>query len=247
MCSPATGTCERSATALDAARALDAATSDGPIDAPRDAMASLDAAAPPPVAKLLQQATASNANGATVTATFQVTPLAGHLLVMVGGNPSGVLTSVQGVAASWSRVAVSFQYLNVEVWVGVASGGGTMVTITRDGADGPNTEWIGEFSAASTVTDGVAVAHGASSPAVTGSITTTSRDLVLFAVADGMNATFGPPLPDTSSWTAATKIASDSTTQEVWFRTVATGTTLMPSVSEDSHQWDAALVGLTLP
>ena len=82
------------------------------------------------------------------------------------------------------------------------------------------------------------------SPATTAGGTTSTRDLVLFAVGDGAPNVFGTPAPGT--WSDTTAIASATIYQSVWYQTVGPGTTVDPAGSETVHQWDAALVGLQL-
>ncbi len=242
VCSPATQTCELDPVAVDARPAPD-----GMADAPIDARG-LDAA--PATAVLVQQITRHVEVGASLSATLPSVPVSGHVLMMFGGNPSGPLATVSGGGvAVWTKLASSTVHLNLEVYAGVTDGTSAVVTIDRPNANAPNTMWVGEWSGLATlpiVGDGTAIADGVVSPAITAGVTTSpaGRDLVLFGVADGAGNTFGTPTP--GAWIATTPIKGFSTHQSVWYRIEDANTTLDPSVTETSNQWDAALLALRI-
>ena len=233
VCSPASQTCE--VTAVDAR--VDVVRDSAPIahDAPVDAAAQ---------AMLVQSATSYAAPSESLSVTLQTAPIAGHVLVLIAGNPHAGLTSVSGAGATGARVAISPVYNNVEIWIGVTDGSSKTLTATDPGSTASMslllTEWSG--LAAANMLDGSATLDGMASPASAGAITTTNpRDLILFAASDNTPNTFGVPGPGT--WTAL-PVLDHAVIQSAWYLTTDAAATLSPAVSETAHAWDAALVGL---
>lgn len=143
VCSPATDTCELHAIDIDAGTRLDAA-----IDARRPPDAAPDAATSP---TLVQQAGNSAASAPTISATLPAVPAAGDVLVMIGGNPQGALTSVTGGGvATWTRAARSTANANVEVWYGVTDGSNAVVTIMLAGSASSMSIVVAEWSGLAT-------------------------------------------------------------------------------------------------
>jgi len=235
VCSPASQTCEL--TAVDA-HVGDVAHDSAPIvhDAP------VDAATP----MLVQHATSYAAPSQSLSVTLPAAPAAGHVLVLIAGNPHAGLTSVTGAGATWARAAISPIYNNVEIWLGVTDGSSATLTATDPGSTAPMslllTEWSG-LATANTL-DGSAVLDGMTSPASAGAIVTTNpRDLILFAISNGSPNTFGVPGPGT--WTAL-PLLDHAVIQAAWYLVADTAASFAPEVSETGHTWDAALVGLRI-
>ncbi|MBV8759705.1 MAG: hypothetical protein JO257_20620 [Deltaproteobacteria bacterium] len=239
VCSPATHTCERSASEIDAPRPPD----DGPlVDAMPDAAHSPDA--PAPTAQLVQQAV-NHADADTLTITLPAAPTAGDVLVFVGGDVHSELDAATGVTGggvtTWNRATFSAINANVEIWYGVTNG--TARDIVLHGVTGDThpifgnvSEWSGLLT--SNLVDAAHAAHALVSPADPGAITTTyAHDLVVLGVNDFGPNTYGTPAPGT--WTALTAINADITLAG-WYR-IVTPSTIDPSVSETDHEWDAAI------
>jgi hypothetical protein len=237
VCAPATQTCEVSAG--------DAAVgADGRDDAARDA-AVIDG--PPAGAALVQEEAASTMSGGIVMVTLPQTPVAGHVLVMIGGCPSGELTSVTGGVATWTRVAFTVINSNIEIHVGVANGG-TQVTVTRANGAAPIWAHVSEWSglAAANLVDAHSANDGLGMTAAPGPLTTThARDLLILGVSDYTLTAIGAPTPGT--WTALKGIDTMQIKQGEWYESVSSTGTYDASVpAGPAGSWDAAMVALRI-
>lgn len=235
VCSPASQTCERTAVDahVDVIHDGAATAHDAPGDAATTAM-------------LVQSATSYASPSTSLGVTLPSVPAAGHLLVLIAGNPHAPLTSVTGAGATWTLAASSSVYANVEIWLGVTDGSSATLTATDPGSTAPMSMLLTEWSglAATATLDGAAALDGVTSPASPGAITTTNaRDLLVFAISDPFPNTFGAPAP--GSWSALPEL-DHAVSQAAWYRTVDTAGTFAPEVSETAHTWDAALVGLRI-
>ncbi len=192
---------------------------------------------------VVQQAVASADNtNSTVTATLPARPAAGDLLVMIGGNSRGGLTSVSGGGVSnWTRATRSLTNVNIELWYGISDGTSAAIAIACPASNDPIWELVTEWSGAASVSvlDAASSAAGTSSPASAGDTPVTTGELALFAVADLTPTTFGTPAP--VSWTALMPASTSTTTQQAWYAVAASTGTLAPTVSETAHSWDAAI------
>jgi len=222
-CSPATQTCEL--------RAVDARVPDMPLV---DTGGAIDSR---PIELLRQQITNYADTGPSLTATLPAPPTSGRMLVMIGANVSGALTSVTGGGTTWTLATSSTRYANVEIWFGITDGSSATVTITLNGSSSPIWMSVSEWSGLAAL-DAARSTFGATSPASAGAITTTGPDLLLFAVADSVPNTFGTPTPGT--WTAMTG-TTGMYTQLEWYRTEMVAGTYVPTVSETAGAWDAAI------
>lgn len=217
VCAPATDTCE-----LSAGDAPDAGT------APR----------------LIQEATAEAAHAESLAATLPSPPQPGHVLVVIGGAPSGGLATVSGAGATWTRATRSLTNANIEVWLGTGAAGDTdgSVTIARPGNTLSMTLAVSEWSGLSaTPLDAALAAPGATDPATAGAITTTAPALAVFAVAADQPSTYAAPTP--GAWTALAALTGP-VAQAAWYRLEPAATSLSPTVSGAQGRWDAALVAL---
>jgi hypothetical protein len=233
VCSPASMTCEL--------RALDAGHADTP---PGDAAidARVDAGAPLPM--LVQQATGFSSVGNSLSVTLPAAPIAGHMLVMIGGDPLAGLDSVSGGGATWTLVTRSTVEANVEVWVGVTNGSSATVTISLSGSTSQFSMAVSEWAnvASTNFVDVTSIGNGAASPATAGSTTTTGApELVLFAAGAFGMATWGTP--SGGPWIPMMGVAA-SVSQAAWYRVATTTDTFAPTVTESGTSWDAALVAL---
>jgi hypothetical protein len=216
----------------------DDARPDTAIDATLDVMPD----AGPPLPELLQQATNFTLPGTTITASFTTAPVAGNIVVAVGGCPSGALATITGGASSWQRAAYSSINTNIEVYVGV-SNGEKNVTIGLPTCTNQISLSISEWDhlAASPI-DQSSVDDGLASPASAGSITTTGAPrLLLFSVANYTPNVYGTP--SEGPWSELTPIV-DFVETRTWYRVVTAPATFAPTVTETHHEWDAALVSL---
>lgn len=232
-CSPATNTCE--------VRAIDAGadSSEPPLDV------AIDAAAMP---MIVQQATNHGDSVATLSATLPATPVAGHILIMIGANLSGSLVSVSGGAATWTKAASSLVNSNVEIWFGLSSGMGAVVTIARPQT--PASMWISvsEWDGLATTNslDAAHAAYGTANPVTAGSIATTNaHDLLVFAATTALPSTHGAPTP--GSWTAMQGVSSATHTQSAWYRVVTTAGPQAPQVVQSGTAgWEAAIAAFRI-
>jgi len=243
VCSPATGTCELTAT--DAPRGDSPQPQDARlVDAARDSAVPIDAAL---TATLVQQQVA-HADQSTLAVTLPAMPTAGNVLVMIGADEHAPLTNVTGGGvATWTLITGSQDNTNVEIWYGVTNGTNATVTLVGPPLDthpifANVSEWSG-LAATGTV-DATRAHSGLSSPADPLAITTThAHDLVLFGVGDLVPNTYGTPGP--GAWTALTPIDADISLA-AWFRIVAVAGTVHPTVSETEGDWDAAVAALAI-
>lgn len=193
---------------------------------------------------LVQRTSDSIASGTTLSVTMPAAPTSGHLLVMVGGTNIAPLASLTGGTATWTRATFSTSYPNIEVWFGVADGTST-VTITANGTTGLTlavSEWSGLVT--TSPLDAAIANSGTTSPASAGMITTShAPDLVIFAVADYLNNTFGTPTG--GAWIELDHAVSNSE-QVVWYQVATSPGTYEGQVSETDHRWDAALVAFRI-
>jgi hypothetical protein len=235
VCSPATTTCETHAIDASAGHS-DALLVDAPIEL--DARP-IDGAAQN-VPMLRQQVTNYADTAASLSATLPATPIAGHVLVMIGATPSGSLTTVSGGGVTWNLAAQSLINANEEIWWGVSDGTSATVTIARTANTQPMwlqvTEWSG-LATTSTLID-AAADNGTTSPASAGSVTTTGPSLLVFAATNDKDNVFGSPTPGT--WTTLPGIDA-FLVQSEWYRVEPNAGTFTPTVTEQKHSWDAAL------
>jgi hypothetical protein len=231
-CSPATSTCE--------VRAVDAAIPDDASDAML-----LDA---PPGQLIRQQITNHAENVTTLSATLPAAPAADHLLVMIGANLSGALTSVSGGGAIWSRAASSLIYSNVEVWYGTTNGSSATVTIAMSQAASAMWMSVSEWSGLEPLgpLDGARADHDEMNPVTAGSITLLhGHDLLLFAATTALPNSFTSPTPGT--WTALQGITSATHMQNAWYRIVMTAGAQAPQVLQSRDEgWEAAVVAFRI-
>lgn len=221
------------------------ARDDAPVDTTSDTMLMTDAMvdAPPggPPPELLQQAFQFATPGTSVTATFQNSPLAGHILVAVAGCSTNSLDAITGGATSWLRAAFSTANANVEVFVGVANGE-KAVTVTLPTCATQMSLSISEWEHVSLPVETVAANAGLASPATANSITTSGAPrLLLFSVANFTPNTFGTP--SQGPWNELTPIVGQVELR-TWYRVVTASATFAPTVSETRHNWDATLVSI---
>jgi hypothetical protein len=173
-------------------------------------------------------------------------PVAGHVLVMIGGNPHNALEAVTGAGATWQRAAASTTNANIELWYGTTDGSDATVAISLPDATLPMSlevvEWAGLATPA--VLDAAIAVSGITSPANAGTLSTTAADLILFAVGDDTPNTFGTPSP--GAWSALDPILEPAHQQAAWFVVAQTSDAVAPGVSETANSWDAVLVALEL-
>ena len=238
VCSPASQTCERTAVdaRVDAIRDSAVTARDAP-DAPIDAATT---------ATLIQAARSYASPSTSLAVALANAPAAGHVLVLIAGNPHAPLATVTGGGATWQLAAISPVYANVEIWFGVTDGSSSTVTTTDPGSTAPMsmllTEWSGLATAS--ILDGAVAIDGTTSPASAGTITTAhARDLLIFAISDAVPNTFGAPAPGT--WSAL-PVLDNAVIQAAWYDVVDTAGSFAPQVTETAHTWDAALVGLKI-
>lgn len=243
VCSPATGTCEVSALPHDAALGDDGMIDGRIVDASPDA--------PPPMATLVQSGTNSLNTAAMLQITLPAAPVAGHVLLMIGGTPSGELDSVTGGGATWTRAASSPSNSNIETWVGVSDGSSSTIVLNR--ANNLSAMWavVTEWSGLTTTmtVDQATFAAGGINPVSAGSISTThAHDLIVFAATGYSPMTFSMPTPGT--WTALPGITMPAlgggVTQVEWYRIETATGTLSPQMTKSGGAWDANLVGLRI-
>jgi len=240
VCSPATLTCE--------ARAIDAGVvGDGAADSSIDALvdARIDAAIDAPnLPVLVQEAAAFTTSADSLSLTLPSVPVAGNVLVMIGGDPQSSLASVTGGGVSWTLAARSTVEANIELWVGVTDGSSATVTISLPGTIAQMSIAVSEWAnlAPANLIDVTKASSGGSSPASTGSLSTTSAPtLVLLAAAAFGATTWG--VPTGGAWTPMMGV-SGAVSQAAWYRVVTAPGTFGPIVTENGGSWDAALVAL---
>jgi hypothetical protein len=211
---------------------------DGP--APPDAAIVVDDGVVASEPMFVQQAKAEAPTSVMpLVATLPAPPHPGDLLVAIGADEHGALTSVSGGGVvAWSLAARSLANTNIEVWYGTTDGSNSAVTVTFPTDTLPMWVVVGEWSGASAF-DGAKSAKGQASPASAGALPVHARDLVIFGVGDQAPTTFGTP---EGAWTALMPATSSHTEQRVWFTTAAATGTLAPSVTLTAHEWDAAIV-----
>ena len=233
-------TCELRA--IDAASPTDTKLVDASIDAP---MLQPDAATIP---MLIQQATNYGELVETLSVTLPTAPAANRVLVMIGANVSGSLTTVSGGGATWTRAAQSLINSNVEIWFGVTNGTSSTVTIAKPGSAAPTWMHVAEWSGLATTNsiDTARADDGAGATITAGSITTTTtRDLLLFAATASSPTTFGTPTPGT--WVTLQGITSTTFSQGEWYRIVTANDTFAPSVTQTgSGNWEAAVAAFRI-
>ena len=245
----ADGTCPSGLVCTDDRCVLPGTTGDASIDeAPIDTSlidasidASIDAFAGP-IPQLVQEAFMFEAPATTLTTTFPGTPIAGNVLVAVAGCPTGAIAAISGAAATWQRVALSTVNPNVEVYIGVATGG-TSVTISLPTCTSQMSLAISEWNHVDAMPlDTMSIDDGVASPSTAGSITTSgSPRLLLFAVANFTPNTVGTPTD--GPWKNLMPIVG-LVEIRIWYRVVTTTGSFAPTVTETRHEWDAALVSL---
>lgn len=236
VCSPATHTCELHAidggTTIDAPRLIDAR-----IDAPPDAYV-------PPQPILRQQAVNYANAAASLSATLPASPTNGNLIIMIGGTPTAPLTSVTGGGvATWKLAASSTVQSNVEIWYGITDGSSATVTVALTNNSSPTWLSVSEWANVTAVVDDSNELDGSTSPATAGSVTTTTRDLLMFGLSQFAPTTIGSPTPGT--WTALQPI-DGFVKQRAWYRVEPTAGTYGASVSVSNNGWDAALVAFKI-
>jgi hypothetical protein len=200
--------------------------------------------------RLVQQKT--GAGGSSVTITLGSLPQANNLLILVGGDPSGLGTPTGGGVTAWSLAAKQNTNSDAEIWYGITNGSSAAVTITGTKAFGNLSEWSGMNQTQGSVKDVTATGTGTTATAKTtaGMTTINANDLIIFDV--GANAT--PPCPCVTNWGTGptpgtwtvmqeiveTTIAND---QESWYSIVATAQLYNPSeaFTGAAGWWDAAM------
>ena len=194
---------------------------------------------------LVQRAKAfANTTNSALTAALTAAPANGDLLVMIGAAEHGGLSSVTGGGATWTRATRSLSNTNMEIWYGVTNGSSAIVTITFPAFTLPIwmivTDWSG--MASTSVSDGAGSTAGNTSPAAAGTpVSVAAGDLLIFGAADQTPNTFGNPAP--GAWTVIDSVTSNATTETAWFEIAPSAGSYAPTVSETSHNWDAALAG----
>jgi hypothetical protein len=188
---------------------------------------------------LVQQKSGVQLMGNSLALTFGKAPIAGHLLVMVGGDPQGSLTSVTGGGATWTAAAQSTENSNVEIWYGVTDGSSSTVTITLTQNVSPITAAISEWSGLVTMgpLDIARPAAGIQGPAGATITTTNARDLVILGVCDSQPNTWGTPAPGT--WTTMMGFEGMFFSLGAWYQVQSTTGTIAARVSETGMHWDA--------
>ena len=241
VCSPATLTCELRA--IDGGPA-DTSHGDAAVDARTDASPDAPVDAAPTVPVLVQEAATFASAGTSLSLTLPSAPIAGHVLVVIAGDPLSSLDSVSGGGATWTLAARSTAEANVEIWVGVTDGSSATVTISLAGNTAQLTLAVSEWAnlAPTNLVDVTRTGTGSIGPASAGSITTTGApELVLFGVAAFSSPTWG--VPTGGPWTRMIGVSA-GISQAAWYRVVTTPGTLAPIVTETGSSWDAALVAL---
>lgn len=239
VCSPATVTCELRA--IDGGPA-DTSPGDAAVDARTDASPDAPVDAAPTVPVLVQQAATFSSAGNSLSLTLPSAPIAGHVLVAIGGDPLSSLDSVSGGGATWTLATRSTTEANVEIWVGVTNGSSATVTISLAGNTSQFTLAVSEWANLTNLVDATNKATGTTGPASAGSITTTGAPaLVLFGVAAFSSPTWG--VPTGGPWTQMTGVSA-GVSQAAWYRVVPTPGTFAPIVTQTGSSWDAALVAL---
>ncbi len=241
VCSPATLTCELRA--IDGGPA-DTSHDDAALDARTDASPDAPVDAAPTLPVLVQQAATFASAGDSLSLTLPSAPIAGHVLVVIAGDPQASLGSVSGGGATWTLAARSTTEANIEIWVGVTNGSSATVTISLAGNTTQLTLAVSEWAnlAQTNLVDVTRTGTGSTSPASAGSVTTTGApELVLFGVAAFSSPTWG--VPTGGPWIQMTGVSA-GVSQAAWYRVVTTPGTLAPIVTETGSSWDAALVAL---
>lgn len=193
----------------------------------------------------VQQAKAEAPNSnVPLVATLPAMPVAGHLLVAIGADEHGALSTVSGGGVgTWTLATRSIHNTNIEVWYGVTDGTSASVAMAFPMDDLPMWMVVGEWSGAAAF-DGAMSTDGTTSPATAGSLAVHERDLVIFGVGDQLPNTYGTL---DGGWTALMPAKSNHTDQRVWFTVAAATGTIAPSVTETAHQWDAAIAAFRAP
>jgi hypothetical protein len=218
-----TGTCER--TDLDAGMQI------------RDAPSTL------PV--LIQHEGGQDVGIDTLVVRLDALPKAGHLLVMIGGDPASPLTTVTGGGVpAWTIATRSVVNANVEVWYGISDGSSAEVSITLAGSGGVKTAVVTEWANAIGL-EGASSKAGTTSPATTTPIATTApSSLAIFAAANYVPNMFGTPGPN--AWTQI-PFMTPMLSQTQWYRIVPTPTAVRPEIPLTGNMWDAAVVAFRNP
>ena len=237
VCSPATQTCEQHA--IDAGSTIiDTRIVDARIDAPPDGYV-------PPTPALRQQVINSANQTASLSATFSTAPTSGNVLIMIGGTPTAPLTSVTGGGVTtWTLAKKSTVQSNVEIWYGITDGSSSTVTISLTGNNSPTWMHVSEWTELTGAVDATAAFDGNTSPASAGSVTTTTRDLLVLGITQFNTSMFGSPSP--GMWTTLTPIDGAFTKQREWSRIEPAPGMYSPSVTVANNGWDAALVAFKI-
>lgn len=242
VCSPATQTCERQAldASVDGLPLVDArvdARLDAPIDGPPDAYV-------PPQPVLRQQAVNYASSAASLSATLPAPPTAGNVILMIGGTPAAPLTSVTGGGiAMWKAAVTSTVQANVEIWYGITDGSSATVTVAL--TNNTSATWlnVSEWENLTGAVDDTNKLDGQTGPATPGSVTTTTRDLLVLGLAQFTPTNIGSPNPGT--WTALQPI-DGSVKQRAWYRVESTPGTYGASINVSNTGWDAALAAFKI-
>jgi hypothetical protein len=237
VCSPASHTCER--LAIDAGSTIDTSpVVDALVDGPPDAYV-------PPMPLLRQQAVSYANQAASLSVTFATAPTSGNVLITIGGTPTAPLTSVTGGGvATWQLAKRSTVQSNVEIWWGITDGSSSVVTVSLTGNNSPTWLHVAEWSELTGVVDAATALDGGTSPASAGTLTTPTRDLLVFGFSQFTPTTIGNLSP--GSWTAMTPIDGNFVKQREWYRIESTPGTYSPSVTVSNAGWDAALVAFRI-
>ena len=167
---------------------------------------------------------------------------------MIGGAENGSLASVSGGGVTtWARAAQSLSNADIEIWYGVSTGTSATIAIAFS-AGSPLWLNVSDWRGLVGTLDHAAMASGgqasSASSASAGSITTTTApDLVVFAIADEITATFGEPGP--GSWSALTAI-DDEPAQHEWFQVDNAAGAIDLSATVSTSKWDAAIAAFPI-
>jgi hypothetical protein len=206
------------------------------------------------MATLVQEHTKASPNNSTqLMFDLAAAPVVGHLLVVIGSAPKGSVTSIHGCGTNLTRAAASRNDANVEIWYAICAG--TMKTVTLTGSSGYlwmwASEWAGLITSASSVLDVTSANGQVSLMPASGPITTTSNDLLIFAVAD-YSTTYGTPMTTSAGpWTSLTGVTEPMTVavQAEWYQIAAPGMyapTVMELSGGTASGWDAAVAAFRL-
>jgi hypothetical protein len=221
----------------DARKLPDAPASDGRVpDAPANGFA------------VLQQADDHADDASSIAVSFTNPPTAGHVLLMIGGESNGSDTTVTGVGSGWTRVAGSWEHLDVEIWYAIATGSGTAVTL--DESDGKTQIFMSISELGGVVTPSAFDIGGPASgqasgmggtTARAGAIQTSAADVIVLAVSSSSTTAIATPTGEV----ALEPITADYGVIGGWYEIEDTPSSYNPGVSAPGS-WDAAVAAFKL-